>query len=293
MPPDTNMKPELSIRQKMKSPLAKAFTLVEMLVVVAIIAILAALLLPVLSKGKASGWGAQDISNKKQIMAAWTLYAGDFKDYMVPNSPIGYVGATAWVDSLNGLENWGYGSDSYPGNTNDALLKSALLAPYLSGQIGVYKCPADILPSGNGQRLRSISMNGQMGALGQNVTNGPGANNAPGVLYVKMNDLICPAPSSAIVFVDEAMATLQDGYLQVDTHGNKGFFPDIPANYHNGGCCMGYADGHAEIHMWQTQSLLAVPYNQAIGYHNYYVQGVTSNNADWQWWIQRVDCDQN
>jgi len=176
---------------------------------------------------------------------------------------------------------------------NFVLLQQALLAPYLSGQIGIYKCPADRLDSANGMRLRSVSMNGQMGALGQTLTNGPGKNNAPGALYAKMTDLNCPAPSLAIVFVDESMATLQDGYLQVDTHGNKGFLPDIPANYHGGGCCIGFADGHSEIHRWLTSSMLSVPYNQNVGYPNYTISGINNNNVDWQWWIQRIDCDQN
>ncbi len=222
-------------------------------------------------------------------MKAWAMYAGDYNDYMVPNSPINYGASVAWVDSIKGLENWG----TYSGNTNYGLLQQALLAPYLSGQIGVYKCPADRLPSANGTRLRSVSMNGQMGALGQTLTKAPGTNNMPGMLYVRMADLSCPTPSLAIVFLDESMATLQDGYLQIDTHGTKGFFPDIPANYHGGGCCLGYADGHAEVHKWVTSPLLNVPYNQGVGYHNYIIGGVDKNNADWQWWIQRIDCDQN
>lgn len=267
----------------------KGFTLVELLVTIAIIGILAALLMPVLSKGKTSSQGAQDISNKKQLMQAWTMYAGEFHDAMVPNSPIGWTYAEAWIDSVAGLEDW----DNSTGNTNVALLQQALFAPYLAGQIGVYRCPADRLDSANGTRLRSVSMNGQMGALGQTLTNGPGKNNAPGELYVRISDLNCPAPAQAIVFVDESMATLNDGYLQVDTHGNKNFFPDIPANYHDGGCCFGFADGHSEIHRWLTAPLQNVPYSQSVGYPNYTIKGVNTNNADWLWWVQRVDCDQN
>ena len=81
----------------------------ELLVVIAIIGILAGLLLPVLNKGKASSQGAVDISNKRQLMQAWAMYASDFKEYMVPNSPIGDTGFKAWIDSADGLENWGYG----------------------------------------------------------------------------------------------------------------------------------------------------------------------------------------
>jgi type II secretory pathway pseudopilin PulG len=268
-----------------------AFTLMELLIVVGIIAVLAGLLLPVVNRAKSRGMIAQDLNNKNQMMQAWVMYAGDFNDIMVPNSPVNYGSSVAWVDSINGLENWGYSDPPYTGNTNYSLLQSALLAPYLSGQVGVYKCPADRLPSANGTRLRSVSMNGQLGALGQTTNKAPGSDNKPGVLYTRVADLTCPVPAMTIVFLDESMATLQDGYLQIDSHGNKRFFPDIPANYHNGGCCLSYADSHAEIHKWQTPSLLNVPYNRSIGYPNYNISGVNSNNADWQWWRQRVDCD--
>jgi prepilin-type N-terminal cleavage/methylation domain-containing protein/prepilin-type processing-associated H-X9-DG protein len=283
----------MSIGKSTRSPGRGAFTLLELLVVVGIIGILAGLLLPVLSMAKSRAATAQDLNNKSQMMRAWTMYAGDFSDYMVPNSPINYGASVAWVDSINGLENWGFSEPPSSGNTNYALLQHGLLAPYLSGQVGVYKCPADRLNSANGPRLRSVSMNGQMGAIGQTISNAPGSNNKPGLLYTRMADLNCPSPAMAIVFLDESMTTLQDGYLQVDSHGTAGFFPDIPANYHNGGCCLGYADGHAEVHKWTTGSLLSVPYSQSIGYPDYTITAMDKNNADWQWWIQRVDCDPN
>jgi prepilin-type N-terminal cleavage/methylation domain-containing protein len=58
----------------------RAFTLVELLVVIAIIAILAALLMPVLSKTKNSASKATDLNNLKQIMVAVHLYASDNGD---------------------------------------------------------------------------------------------------------------------------------------------------------------------------------------------------------------------
>src|SRR5436190_21247016 len=62
-----------------------AFTLIELLVVIAIIAILASMLLPTLTRAKETGYKARCISNEKQIVLAWTLYATENRDLLVLN----------------------------------------------------------------------------------------------------------------------------------------------------------------------------------------------------------------
>jgi prepilin-type N-terminal cleavage/methylation domain-containing protein len=257
----------------------RGFTLIELLVVIAIIAILAALLLPALSRAKQQAWGTQCVNNLRQCQLAAAEYKNDNNGYLVPNSPYsGYsdAGASnhAWIDCANGQGESLL--DAVSGNTNLALYTSGLLAPYVASQIGVYRCPADLVPSPNGQRLRTYSMNGQMGAVYMAAQSFN--DDTPALQYSKDSDITHPSPSDAFVFCEENMHTINDGYLEIDTH--SGGFPDVPAAaYHNNALALSFADGHALIHKWQTTTLL----NATTAFPQ--VPGGT-RNVDWMWFAQ-------
>ncbi len=254
-----------------------AFTLIELLVVIAIIAILAGILLPVLSGAKARAVSTQCMSNTRQMMLGWITYKDDNNDQLVPNAPVGAAnnGGLFWVNPA--YMDWFY-SDA---NTNTALLKAGLLSRHVADNFKLYKCPGDTVPALNGQRVRSISMNAQVGHI-RKLTPPPAyvtPNYYPTFrIYSRGSDITAPQPSNLWVFTDEHPGGINDGYLEVGLVLD--LFPDVPASNHGKAGAFGFADGHGEIKKWRG---LHVPVRAGVHVVNVPAQANNGTLADLQW----------
>lgn len=280
---------------------ARGFTLIELLVVIAVIAILAAMLLPALSRAKQQAWQVQCVANTKQLGLGWIMYASDFNDIMLLNAPGNLSEPTvtqddAWCPTQ---EAWTYVANG--ANTNIQLFQTALLGPYMVGQTGVYRCPGDTIPSTdqygahNSVRIRSYSMNSQMGQWYlANFYQQGGINYSSLRIYQKIKDLTCPPPSMAFIFADETMYTLDDGFMQMSGLTLEGpAFPNAPAHYHCGGASFSFADGHSEAHAWRGPVLPNLPYAYGKRSNESDPNTTTPSDPDWIWLYPRSGCESN
>ena len=218
--------------------------MIELLAVIATIAILASLLLPILARVRIRAERTACSSNLRQLGYAWIMYYTENNDLLAESYP------------LNNSEVWVQGDMTKPAEAGDVeLIRQGKLFPY-NGNASIYKCPTDrgvpiagkIVPT-----VRSYSMNSFMG--GRDASIGPIPQNASGYVQFFSKFTQVANPDKLWVLLDEDERSINDGFFVTDPEGRVWQdFPAISVARHNYSYGLNFADGHSDV--WRHEDPL-------------------------------------
>ncbi|MEW6159409.1 MAG: type II secretion system protein [Verrucomicrobiota bacterium] len=272
-----NIRCGCSDRASCRSAGRLGFTLIELLVVIAIIAILASLLLPALTKAKQKGTGARCLSNNRQIMLAFIMYADEFNEkmpgrYYTPpssSSRIENIGGGFWPGPTPDITS-GINRDEARKRVSAGMARGPLWK-YCSAA-DTYHCPGDLRyrrPVGSKWAYDSYSkadgMNGDFWTI-------PSIEKLTSV----------PEPARAISFVEEADSrnyNLGTWVINADTHT----WVDPLAVFHVNSSTIAFADGHAESHRWLEKSTIDAAAAAQSGKDTPFFWAKARNDRDFAW----------
>ena len=235
-----------------------AFTIVELLVVLAVLTFLGLMILPCLARARVDGRGFQCLTNNRELNRAWRMWTDDNNDLLL------YASHDGNSSNPNNLRAWLISEMSYSSDPRNwdiqVALKPGPMWPYSGENANIWKCPSDesyVVVSGQPKpRIRSYSMNFYLGGFAGSTAGAPSVS--PYRLYLKSSDITAPSPDRLFVFLDQRPDSINWGNFLMNMDGyspsNAALYrweQDVPGFYHDGAATFSYADGHGEIHRWQ------------------------------------------
>ena len=226
-----------------------AFTLVELLIVIAVISILASILLVSVSQAKQRARIAECSGNVRSLVVSWEMYSDDHADRLLINKAIQYNQRPRekWI---NGIMN--FGEPGWGDHTNSAYVQHNLMFEY-APSLRMYKCPSDKIRNFHyvDRKWQKIPWVRTYG-LNQYMNGTPIGKYSN---YLTQNHI--DEPSNRMTFLGQRADTYENGFFVVGV--SDLFVPEayrwheFPAKYHIGKTPVAMADGHTEIHKWETQ----------------------------------------
>lgn len=230
--------PERPGRVRSRGAFSAAFTLLELLVVISIIALLVGLLLPALNKARAKAGQASCLNNLRQLQIAWQMYIGDHGGHVPENYADNKSGV--WRSSLS---SWTGPSSAPTDAGHSAIQQGAFCRLGYIKTPGTFRCPGDdsMVRARNGKtpRARSYSMNGNFG----------GRPRETQTVFRREN--LNYNPSKIFVFIGEHEDSIDDGHFLVWPNPDERWV-NLPAGRHNRAGVLSFADGHAEAWRWKA-----------------------------------------
>ncbi|HUD48244.1 MAG TPA: type II secretion system protein [Candidatus Baltobacteraceae bacterium] len=247
----------------------QGFSLTELLVVIVVIAIMAALLMPALSKARRQIKAAACLGNQKQLGAALHMYTQDNSDRIVQmadyvTGEMIYPAGGFWRGPTP-PPNWPNGSVAL-GAALDGLRSSNALY-YYCNNTGVYHCPGDVriyfstptINDPNGWGYDSYSRSQNLGGEPYNNYWGAGAT------YTKMSAILRPSTTFLMMEAGDWRG-YNVGTWVVNWLGDDGFdWQDPPAIWHGNVSSVAFADGHGELHKWVDPAIVTAGMSAAEG----------------------------
>lgn len=224
--------------------------------VVAIIAVLAAMLLPALDRAKAKARQLQCLGNQRQLQLCWLMYVDEYNDQLPPNEAVRYIPSRAGLTTKP--PSWLLGNAWTDTTTTN--LENGLLFPY-NRSVGIYKCPADhstVRDQGQIPRVRSVSMSVYMNGITDR------SSDDYNKTWHKLAQIKNPPPTRAFVFVDEHENSIQQSTFCLSTFNYNIFgapkwaWVSFPATRHAQAATLTFADGHAEAWRWKEQRTIDI-----------------------------------
>jgi len=228
------------------------FTLVELLVVIAIIALLAALLQPVLSLVREKSREIVCLNNLKQLQTCAKLYSLDNDGFLLPNRYVYLIDRTP-APGFSEKMTWCPGLAPFDTTTRN--IERGLLFRY-NKSTDIYRCPSDKsrVRTQRGKILnilRTRSYN-----LSQSINSLPYSDNTVNLpSFARESDIDDPAPAELLFFVGVHHESILDSHFGITPRGwrfaeEPPRWWDLPAGRHSQGGNFSFADGHVERWRW-------------------------------------------
>ena len=207
--------------------------MIELLLIIAIMAILASLLMPALATAKSRGKQTACLNNLRQLVLSFQMYSADNDGKLAQNNPLAEPGGNCWVPGDMKVS-----ADA----TNTAIIRQGKLFPY-ANQVALYRCPTDPSRANNEPRVRSYSMNSWVGSRYMETHPQPTGFRT----FVRDSELSAVGPARLWVIADEHEASIDDAWFLVTMDDSRPF-ASFPATRHERSYGLNFGDGHAEFY---------------------------------------------